>query len=429
MIARWPERKRTLAVLLPALLLLGVVGQRVLGFGNPDGDLHRELQKARLAAELSCGRPTVLAWEPPDPASLETLDWSALLVATTTGSPAERWRAISLLGELRDPRALPALLAALSDRRGTVRPCLAAQSLGALRDPRAVDALIAAVGARDNEDLRLCAIKALGLLRTPRAVPALVDAVERRDMTVAAAYALARIGDPRGARAVAGAARVEALTPWLVEPLGEFGVAETEPALRAIAGTPAQDVATRAAAEAGLWKLSLLVRADRADALLRVLSESRLAARRAWAAWRLGDEHIVAAADALGDALGDADTGVRSAAATALLRLEGASEASLLDHLDAGGAEGRLAVAALGFVGGARSLPALRAVATGEGERSALARTSLHWLHLRGVRAAALPLRPDGAAGDSPGAVFELGRPAPVIRAAISYRGTPPPIR
>jgi len=373
---------------LGALLALraGVESRQLAGDDGRSNALHRELQEARLTAELSCGRPTVFASEPPDPASLAALDWSGLLSATVTGSPEERWRAIAILGELRDARAVPALLTALTDRRGTVRPCLAAQSLGALRDPRAVDALIEATRVRDNDDLRLCAIKALGLLRNPRAVPALVDAVERRDMSVAAAYALARIGDADGARAVARAAHDEALAPWLVGPLGEFGLAEAEPALRTLADSDATDPATRASATRGLWKLAVLRARDREDALTRALADSSVPARRAWAAWRLGDEGFASAAAALVAALGDDDRAVQMAAAAALLRLEGAGEGALLERAGSEDPSGRLAVAALGFVGSERTLPALRALAEPDEPDAGLARASLRWLHLRGVR-------------------------------------------
>lgn len=386
-----PNRRRPATRWLLGLGALLALGAGVAGHWLTRGEtrsdaLHRALQEARLTAELSCGRPTVLAWEPPGPASLASLDASALLDATVAGSPEERWRAIAILGELRDVRAVPALLVALGDRRGTVRPCLAAQSLGALRDSRAVDALIEATGARDNDDLRLCAIKALGLLRNRRAVPALIDAVERRDMSVAASYALARIGDADGARSVARAARDQDLAPWMVGALGEFGVPETEPALRALAESAATDPVTRASAEQGLWKLSVLRAPDREDALTQALAESVAPGRRAWAAWRLGDEGFESAANALVAALADDERAVRMAAAAALLRLGGAGEGALLEQAGSATPPGRLAVAALGFVGSERSLPSLRALAKSDGRDAELARTSLRWLFLRGVR-------------------------------------------
>jgi hypothetical protein len=194
-------------------------------------------------AELACGRPTVLASEPPDAGSLERVDWIGLVETVASGAGHERWRAIEILGELGEVRAVPALLGALADPRGTLRPCLAAQSLGRLGDPRAVDALIAAAGQRENEDLRLCAIKSLGLLRAEGAVPVLADAVQRGEMLVAASHALARIATPEGARAVVEAARDPERAPWVVDPLGEFGLPSVEAELRRLMG----------ARDAGAW--------------------------------------------------------------------------------------------------------------------------------------------------------------------------------
>ncbi len=368
-------------------------------------DVHRTLQTARLAAELSCGRSTILASEPLDESAFDRFDWSGLLRTAATGEPAERWRAIEILGELRDPRAAPALLAALADPRGTVRPCLAAQSLGQVGDVEALDALIQASRERKNDDLRLCAIKALGLLRSPRAVPALVDAIERRDMIVATAYALARIGDPRGARAVSRAAEDPALAPWLVDPLGEFASSESAAALRMLADAPDAGVATRELAREGLWKHDVLMARERGASLADALKSSPQARRRAWAAWRLGDEGIAAASESLAAALADSDRSVRLAAAAALLRLESASEESLLARLDSPGEEGRLALAALGFVGTERSVAALTPIARAGDSRALLAQGSLRWLSLRGVGRHAV-------AGDHPdaGAAAEVSR-------------------
>jgi HEAT repeat protein len=372
-----------------------------------DGDLHRRLQEARLEAELSCGRPTFLASEPPDPDSLVRVDWAGLVETVVDGAPHERWRAIEILGEFGDARAVPALLGALADPRGTlalrtylmgwkayfrlteVRPCLAAQSLGRLGDPRAVDALIAAAGQRENEDLRLCAIKSLGLLRAERAVPVLADAVHRGEMLVAASHALARIATPEGAEAVVSAARDPVRAPWVVDALGEFGLESAAPELRRLMAARELGVGTRGKAREGLWKLRVLLDGDRERSLVRVLGSGDTPERRAWAAWRPGDEGLHGSADALAEALGDPSERVRLAAAAALLRFGRSGEESLLARVAAPGEAGRLAVAALGLVGTERSLDLLERVDEPV-ELERLAQRSLRWVRLRG---AARPLR------------------------------------
>jgi len=354
-------------------------------------DLHTRLRYARLGAELSCGRSTVFASEPSDLETLERVDWAGLVAAVLEGEPHERWRAIQILGELGDARAVPSLLLALSDPRGTVRPCLAAESLGRLGGGGALDQLILAAQNVGNEDLRLCATKSLGLLRAKRAVPVLIEAVERRDMLVASAFALARIGDPRGARAVARAAEDPDVRPWLAAPLGEFGLTDVEPALRAIAADGQAFETTRREAGEGLWKTGILTEPDRRAALARVLAESPVSSRRAWAAFRLGDEGLQLAAEDLARALSDPSDPVRLAAAAALLRFDTASETSVLRRIHDPGEAGRYAIAVLGFVGSEQSRGALEGVR--DPTRLNVARLSLRWLALRGIRGAALAAR------------------------------------
>jgi HEAT repeat protein len=373
------------------LVLVGLsaaLGALLMRRGD-DGDLHRRLQEARLVAELACGRPTVIASEPPDPGSLERVDWRGLIEVMASGAPHERWRAIEILGELGDARAVPALLAALADPRGTLRPCLAAQSLGRLGDPRAVDALIAAAGQRENEDLRLCAIKSLGPLRAERAVPVLADAVQRGEMLVAASHALARIATPEAAEAVVAVARDPERAPWVVDSLGEFGLPSVAPELRRLIGARDAGAWTRRGAREALWKLRVLLDGDREASLVRVLGSGDTAERRAWAAWRLGDEGLHGSADALAEALGDPSERVRLAAAAALLRFGAPAEQSLLARAAAPGEAGRLAVAALGLVGTERSLDRLERLDEPP-ELERLAERSLRWIRLRG---AARPLR------------------------------------
>ena len=84
--------------------------------------------------------------------------------------PGVRSAAAAALGQLRDPRAVEPLIAALDDL--PVR-CVAAEALGQIGDPRAVEPLAAFAGRGWLEHDR--SIEALGAIGGPRAVELLVD--------------------------------------------------------------------------------------------------------------------------------------------------------------------------------------------------------------------------------------------------------------
>jgi len=107
----------------------------------------------------------------------------------------------------------------------------AAWYLGTLRDPVALPALIAALEdevdqtALGGYPLRRNAAKALGAIGEPRAVPALLQALDCSDYYVReeAAYALAQIGDPQAIPGIVALFRdPEVHHPWeaLIRALG-----------------------------------------------------------------------------------------------------------------------------------------------------------------------------------------------------------------
>ena len=120
-----------------------------------------------------------------------------------------------------------------------------------------------------------------------------------------------------------------------------------------------------------------------AQSLVRVLDAEDASQRRAWAAWRLGDEGLVGSLDALADALEDPSDRVAMAAAAALLRFGSVSEEILLARASNPGAGRRLAVAALGLVGTERSLGFLASIGDPD-EIGRGATRSFQWLRLRG---------------------------------------------
>jgi HEAT repeat protein len=85
-----------------------------------------------------------------------------------------RWEAANALGEIKDPRAVPALLEAL---RAKDLQWHAALALGEIKDPRAVDPLIAALQNKDPE-FREQVSSALGEIKDPRADAALIAALK-----------------------------------------------------------------------------------------------------------------------------------------------------------------------------------------------------------------------------------------------------------
>lgn len=104
---------------------------------------------------------------------------------------------IGALGELKDPRAVPILLEALSNRADDwLYREMAARALGSIGDPRAVDDLISAAYMADT---RHDAIGALAKIGDAKAVETLVGALdEEEDLETvqAARIGLLKIGSP-----------------------------------------------------------------------------------------------------------------------------------------------------------------------------------------------------------------------------------------
>ena len=200
-----PSRRRSPLLLFPlGLLLLAIAVYVLFGLianeGRTPSDYLDEIRIRRVDA-----------WEPAFQLSrlLAEHDAKGLdprfvpdLITTFESSRDEdprlrRYLALSL-GEVRDPRAVGALLEALHDTDAQTA-IYAAWALGALGDPRAAPGLIPLL---DHEDpgLRKIAAYALGALDVPESLPPLRallhDPVE--DVAWNAALSLARRGDRSG---------------------------------------------------------------------------------------------------------------------------------------------------------------------------------------------------------------------------------------
>ncbi|MCY3934566.1 MAG: HEAT repeat domain-containing protein [Chloroflexi bacterium] len=136
------------------------------------------------------------------PAELASMSVDSLLAQLQQGPAqpgATRQSVVTMLGERREPRAIPALLEALKDENGHVR-WAAVRALSAIEDEQAVPALLAAL--RD-EEITVIDAAAEGLGRFGKAAQAgLIRALRERRPAVrgAAAEALGRLGHSKAVR-------------------------------------------------------------------------------------------------------------------------------------------------------------------------------------------------------------------------------------
>jgi HEAT repeat protein len=120
-----------------------------------------------------------------------------LLEAVADGTEFARAYAATVLGAIREPRALPLLLSSLSSPSPTVR-LAATKALFFFQEPSTVPALIRSLEDTSLE-VRLSAASALGFMGSNEVVLALMAFYERgdRESKVAALRALRFICDPR----------------------------------------------------------------------------------------------------------------------------------------------------------------------------------------------------------------------------------------
>jgi HEAT repeat protein len=162
-----------------------------------------------------------------------------------------RQAAARALGEIKDPRAVEPLSAALKDERFSVRQA-AAEALGKIKDPRAVEPLSAALKDAEGR-VRLAAAEALGKIKDPRAVEPLIAALtdKNSDVRAAATEALVKIGAPAVETLIAALKDAEwrGVRQAAAEALGAIGDARAMETLIAALKDKDSDV-RQAAAEA-----------------------------------------------------------------------------------------------------------------------------------------------------------------------------------
>jgi HEAT repeat protein len=117
----------------------------------------------------------------------------ALLALLGTPDPDVRKFTVDILGDIRDPRAVPALIGRLGDPDENIRVA-SAEALGKLKDPRAVDALISCLAGNGQDWLDYAAAEALGEIGDARALGPLLAALGRSSLREPVLESLGRIG-------------------------------------------------------------------------------------------------------------------------------------------------------------------------------------------------------------------------------------------
>ncbi len=117
-----------------------------------------------------------------------------LLNLIEADDPDVRKFVVDILGDIKDTRAVPALIARLEDEDENV--CVAAaEALGKVRDRRAVDALLACLARADKGWLDYAAAEALGSIGDERALGPLLASVNRRSLREPVLESLGKIGN------------------------------------------------------------------------------------------------------------------------------------------------------------------------------------------------------------------------------------------
>ncbi len=117
-----------------------------------------------------------------------------LLASLATPDPDVRKFIVDILGDIRDPRAVPPLINRLEDPDENIRVA-SAEALGKIKDRRAVDALLGCLTRNDQGWLDYAAAEALGELGDERALGPLLAALGRSSLREPVLDSLGKIGN------------------------------------------------------------------------------------------------------------------------------------------------------------------------------------------------------------------------------------------
>jgi HEAT repeat protein len=118
----------------------------------------------------------------------------ALLEALKTPDVDVRKFIVDILGDMRDPRAVPTLIGLLDDPDENARVA-AAEALGKIKDRRAVDPLVSCLTRYDQSWLDYAAAEALGAIGDERALVPLLAALGRSSLREPVLESLGKIGN------------------------------------------------------------------------------------------------------------------------------------------------------------------------------------------------------------------------------------------
>lgn len=222
------------------------------------------------------------------------------------------------LGLAAPDRADDALLRAVDDRAASVRANVV-WALGRIGDGRAVRPATGAL--RDGSPMvRQAAAGTLGQLDSASAVPALIRVLQGDDVARVrrtAAWALGQLEAKAAAQALAAALRSDADAEVREMSAWALGNIEARPETAALVAAAKGD-SDDSVRETAVWALGNGGDESAADALGQILSTDRNPRVRNTAAWALGQFDLRTAPKGLIDALGDGDRGLRTKAAWAL---------------------------------------------------------------------------------------------------------------
>jgi hypothetical protein len=127
---------------------------------------------------LDSGNPYLDDWSRSNLIQLGSTAIPSLLEALENYKARKRFLICEILGEIKDPEAVPSLLNHLEDMESNPSVAsAAARSLGKIGDRRAIDPLMKAAGSADRE-LVYNSVQALGNLRAEQAVDLLLEKVD-----------------------------------------------------------------------------------------------------------------------------------------------------------------------------------------------------------------------------------------------------------
>jgi HEAT repeat protein len=247
--------------------------------------------------------------------------WAFTRLCDDLHNPQRRESAILALGTLGDRRAVPALIALMSDPDPWIYD-FAVEALGALKDPRALPVLLDTLKA-DSESLRATACRALGQIGDPRVIEPLAAKLQSQSEEVrqAASEALMGLCDPRVVSVLARQLQAKEADRWsLAQALANIGDAGARDALYAALPT----------AEGYILGLLTRLRDPRALNFARAQLTAPEPGLRAQAVKTLGEFAPPDAAQLIVSRLSDAEWPVTEKVEEALVRLKDPATADAL---------------------------------------------------------------------------------------------------